>query len=127
MCEVIDDRTTNEVIDFYDMHWHHLSVSNPPYPLNSQKKPKPDTYEEMINLASVLSQGFQYVRVDLYSTDRVYFGEMTFTPGNGTDKYEPDDWDYQMGKLWDIHATQIDHKIVMCKADFSDLIDRYAE
>ena len=113
MCEVIDDRTTSEVVDYYDMNWKHLPLSNPPFPVNNSTKPIPEHYDEMVALARHLSRGFQYVRVDLYSTDKVYFGEMTFTPANGTDKYDPDEWDYHMGKLWDINAVQIDHSIVM--------------
>ncbi len=113
MCEVIDDRTTNEVVDYYDMQWNHLPLTNPPFSLSSNPKPIPDNYEEMIRVVKQLSRGFQYVRVDLYNTDRVYFGEMTFTPANGTDKYDPDEWDYHMGELWDINAIQVDHSTVM--------------
>jgi hypothetical protein len=37
----------------------------------------------MVDIASRLSGGHQFVRVDLYEVDKkVYFGELTFTPGN---------------------------------------------
>lgn len=43
--------------------------------------PQPKRLEEMRTIASGLSEGFPFVRVDLYEIDgRVYFGEMTFTP-----------------------------------------------
>lgn len=113
VCEVIEGRTTNETVNYYDMDWKHLQIKNPPYPTTALNKNKPQYYELMIKLARELSQGFQYVRVDLYNADRVYFGEMTFTPANGVDKYEPDEWDYEMGKLWDVSSIQIDHCIVM--------------
>lgn len=115
MCEVIDDRTTNEVVDYYDMNWKHLPLSCPPFPKSSVTKPIPAHYAEMIQLAKKLSEGFRYVRVDLYDTDKVYFGEMTFTPASGTDKFDPDEWDYHMGDLWDINGLQIDYSIVMKK------------
>lgn len=115
MCEVIGDRTTTEVVDYYDMDWNHIPLTNPPFPQSSDTKPIPNHYEEMVQLAKKLSQGFQYVRVDLYSTDKVYFGEMTFTPACGIDKYDPDEWDYHMGELWDINAVQINRSVVMGK------------
>ncbi|GHU68155.1 hypothetical protein FACS189413_04390 [Bacteroidia bacterium] len=42
----------------------------------------------MIDYARILSKGFDFVRVDLYDTgDKVYFGEMTFTPHGGLLRY----------------------------------------
>lgn len=42
---------------------------------------KPDSLEEMISCAEMLSKGFPFVRVDLYNINgKVFFGEMTFTP-----------------------------------------------
>lgn len=41
------------------------------------------------------------VRVDLYNVDgKIYFGEMTFTNGNGFDKIVPDEYDEILGSLW---------------------------
>ena len=67
----------------YDMDWN-------PHPEcyesgTLQELPKPDTFEEMKEIAAKLSRGFPYVRVDLYSINkRPIFGEMTFTPGYTT-------------------------------------------
>lgn len=48
--------------------------------------PKPDKIEEMFTIAERLSEGFCFVRVDLYlSCGRIYFGEMTFNPDGGMD------------------------------------------
>lgn len=118
MCEVIGDRTTNEVVDYYDMHWNHMPLKNPPFPQSENIRPMPIHYEEMVELAKKLSRGFQYVRVDLYCTDKVYFGEMTFTPASGLDKYDPDTWDYHMGELWDITVPQINYSDVMGQMDY---------
>ena len=53
-----------------------------PKPVNLKSMPKPDTFEDMRIIASKLSQGFPFVRVDLYSVgDGPKFGELTFTPG----------------------------------------------
>ncbi len=113
ICQVIADRFSGETIDFYDKQWEHMDIKRPPYRNSSQQIQKPHNYDLMIQLASKLSKGFQYVRVDLYEhDDRVYFGEMTFTPASGMMKFEPDEWDYRLGQLWDIHSQQIDKAIV---------------
>ena len=113
VCEVIRGRTSQETIDIYDMEWKHLPISLPPYPNTESNKECPPNYNLMIEIARKLSQGFQYVRVDLYNTDKVYFGEMTFTPTNGVDIFVPDEWDYKLGKLWNIHTEQVNESIVI--------------
>ena len=113
VCQVIEGRTSKETLDFYDSDWNHLSIAHPAFPNTTHIKEKPLNYDLMLELASKLSRGFQYVRVDLYSTDKVYFGEMTFTPASGTERYVPDDWDYEMGRQWDIHTEQINHAVVL--------------
>ena len=48
---------------------------------SSVRFPGLDRLARMTEIAATLSQGFDYVRVDLYNgLDDVYFGEMTFTP-----------------------------------------------
>lgn len=43
-----------------------------------------ETFEAMKNIAEQLAEGWQYVRVDLYSLrEEIYFGEMTFLPMGG--------------------------------------------
>lgn len=112
ICEVIEGRTSHETIDFYDMDWNHIQLERPPYPRTKEINKKPCHYEDMVSIARKLSQGFKYVRVDLFDNGRVYFGEMTFTPASGLVKFNPDEWDYQMGELWDIHDKQVDHSVV---------------
>ena len=111
-CQVIEGRTTKETVDVYDINWNHLPIKHPAFPNTNQKRDKPLNYDLMLELATKLSQGFQYVRVDLYSTDHVFFGEMTFTPANGAERYIPDSWDLEMGKQWKINVEQVNHSIV---------------
>ena len=48
--------------------------------------PKPRCLEKAIEYAERLSKGFPFVRVDLYIIgDKIYFGELTFTPAAGMD------------------------------------------
>ena len=62
---------------------------------------KPKNLSKMLQIASKLSAKFKQVRVDLYNIKgKIYFGELTFTPGNGAIKFEPPTWDLVFGKLW---------------------------
>ena len=43
---------------------------------------------------------------DFYEVDeRLYFGEMTFTHGNGFEKFTPAEWNYKLGSLWPFDNT----------------------
>ena len=61
--------------------------------------PRPQNLNKMLDVASRLSTGFPILRVDLYEVDgKVYFGELTFFPWSGYVQYNPDSFDYEMGK-----------------------------
>ena len=61
-------------------------------------------YDEMISTAEKLAKPFPLVRVDLYEdvNNNIYVGELTFTPGNGTDSFNPLEWDYKFGELLEL-------------------------
>lgn len=83
--------------DFYDPDFNHLPFTKL-HPNSSSIINKPQTFEEMKELASKLSIGFPHVRVDFYEIDgQVYFGEMTFFHDAGWTKFEPQEWDYTFG------------------------------
>ena len=53
----------------------------------------------MIEVAESLSKDFDYVSVDLYTIqNKIFFGELTFTPGNGTMSFFPKKYDLLYGK-----------------------------
>ncbi len=48
--------------------------------------PKPDGIDEMFSIASKLSEGLPFARVDLYNINgKIYFGEITLFPDSGFD------------------------------------------
>lgn len=52
--------------------------------LPKTEPPKPKHLSDMIKIAKILSSDFDFVRVDLYEyRDKVYFGELTFSPWGG--------------------------------------------
>jgi hypothetical protein len=83
--------------DFYDEDFNLLPLKNGH---DNSKDPikKPDSYDEMIRLARILSKGFPHVRVDLYDINgKIYFGELTFYHWSGFVPFEPEEWDYIWG------------------------------
>lgn len=61
---------------------------------------KPSCFEEMLQIASRLSKGHSFIRVDLYEIcGRVYFSELTFSPAGGFVPFEPRIWDEKLGEL----------------------------
>lgn len=59
---------------------------------------RPKQYDKMIECAETLSKNIPFVRVDLYDVNgQIYFGELTFYPGNGMEKFKPKEWDTILG------------------------------
>jgi len=60
----------------------------------------------MINICKILSNPFPTVRVDLYEVNsRVYFGELTFTPGGNMTYFTPD-YFLQLGEKIDLSKVE---------------------
>ena len=73
------------------------------YPSSDKKILKPKYYSEMISLAEKIGKDFPFVRVDFYEiNDKIYFGELTFFPGSGFEKFRPYEWDITLGDWIDI-------------------------
>ena len=65
--------------------------------------PKPDQFASMGEIARKLSQGFPFVRVDMYCIrGRVYVGELTFYHYGGYTPFSPAEWDLKLGEMLDI-------------------------
>ena len=103
-CQLIKDRNTKETIDFYDSDWNLMEfIGLNPIAIHSNKiNKKPLNYKKMLEIASILSEDFDYARVDLYSiNNRIYFGEITFCPNGGFGTFKPSHWNLKLGELWE--------------------------
>ena len=61
---------------------------------------KPNNFDKMIELAEVLAKDIPFARVDFYNTKGdIYFGEITFFPAGGVGKFDPEEWDMQLGSF----------------------------
>ena len=80
----------------YDLNWNHHpehSVYTNHYIKSEVPFNKPSSLNRMLEVASVLSEGFPQVRVDLYEVDgKIYFGELTFTSNFGMMEFYTDDY-----------------------------------
>lgn len=94
-------------IDFYDAEWNYIKVSREGHKNYGPIK-KPEKLEEMIKIAEDLSKEFAHVRVDLYfENNKIYFGELTFTTCNGFGKFHPKEFDYELGKFFDLNKLKV--------------------
>lgn len=92
---IIGDKMNN-----YDIHWNPINIEISPsvFKIDEVK----DNVEKMIELATILSHPFEFVRMDFYlSQDReIYFSEFTFTPSGGKMVYPSHKIEYELGKTW---------------------------
>lgn len=101
LCFTCTDRNSVDglKVTFFDLDWNKLSFTRD-YPRDENSIPRPQRLDDMIDLAERLSSGIPFVRVDFYEIEgAIYFGEMTFYPGSGYEKFSPVEWDYKIGKL----------------------------
>lgn len=87
----------------FDLNWEVQQWNQASYSNYDKPIPRPLNFDKMIEVATVLCQGFAHVRVDLYNVNgKIYFGEMTFTNGSGLDPIVPIEYDKMLGDLWEI-------------------------
>ena len=105
MITVILDRFINTRGYFLDRDWNMLegglavdpgaTIAAPP------KISMPPHLDQMIRAAEILGEGLDFVRADFYDTpEKIYFGELTTTPGAGLARYEPPQFDAYLGSFW---------------------------
>jgi hypothetical protein len=77
----------------YSIYTHHYSEAK-------QLVPKPICLDEMLRVASILSENIPILRCDLYEVNgKVYFGEMTFTSLGGFMDFYTKDFLDKAGKM----------------------------
>lgn len=84
--------------NFYDMEFKPVGIDHG-FPRHKPEFEKPVNFELMKRLATKLSQGIPFVRVDFFDVDgHVYFGEFTFYDWGGMRPFKSD-WDKRLGDL----------------------------
>lgn len=83
--------------NFFDEKYKPLDIKQG-HPRAVTPPEKPSKFDEMVEIATKLSQGFPHVRLDLYQANgKVYFGEYTFYHFGGMVPFEPAKWDIIFG------------------------------
>lgn len=87
----------------YDLDWNfhpEYSIFTEHYIKASKLLPRPKSLDEMLSIASKLSQGFPELRVDLYEVaDKPYFGELTFSSNYGMMDFYTEEYQEYLGSL----------------------------
>ena len=98
---IVSDRKLGNGAKFgtYDIDYNKLDVYRSDERKQLNKIEKPKKYDKMVEYAEMLSKKFKHCRVDLYNIDgKIYFGEITFYDGSGYMQYDPDEFDFELGK-----------------------------
>lgn len=101
-CQVIQNRSIKETIDFFDTKWVHQDfIGLNPLAIHATEQPsRPHDLEGQIRIARKLSKGIPFVRVDLYQAEeRIFFGEITFYPMSGFGRFVPEQYNTVLGNM----------------------------
>ena len=94
------DNNLHSINAFYDRDWNKLPIRFRDTGSDCDVM-APANLATMIRVASILSSGIDFVRVDLYSCNaEVYFGELTFVPAGGCYRFQPVHWETYLGEKW---------------------------
>lgn len=100
-CRVDFNRFDGHSRNIYDANWNLMPFQKGKFDNYYSPVPKPDKFDEMLDIARALSSGFRQVRVDLYLVNnKIYFGELTFTNATGIEPFFPDEYDLRFGGMW---------------------------
>jgi len=99
-----DGRFTQHRRRFYSETWQPLLVQSGG---GMRRRPlaepvsQPSTLAQMKEVCRTIAEGFDFVRVDLYSVEnRVFVGELTPYPGGGLARFWPYEFDLELGRRW---------------------------
>lgn len=94
------DRATGLRMAYFDNDWNKQAFRNSQHALIAENIERPENFDEMLDVARALSQGWPFVRVDLYRLDdgTIKFGEMTFIPAGGMIDWAPVSADLMLGE-----------------------------
>jgi len=89
LIQVDIDRYIDHKRMFFDASWNELDFSIS-YPKANKQHNKPNNFLEMLDVATRLSAGFGFIRVDLYSDGTsCLLGEITNCHGSATERFIP--------------------------------------
>lgn len=98
--DLIDDR--NASVGFFYLDGRKMPLKRDDYS-DIASIEFPPCFSDMVKMATDLSKGFPFVRVDFFwANGNYYFAELTFTPSAGMMPFNPTKYDLQWGNELDI-------------------------
>ena len=93
-------RYGNHQRNLYSENWDLINAKTT-HPEISSILPPPSKLPEMVKIAEALSNGIDFIRVDLYEVEgRILFGELTTYPNGGQDEIWPKALSIELAKNW---------------------------
>ena len=103
---VCSNRASGLKLKLYTLDWKNIDEIVGSHK-NTASLIKPDNLEKMIEISKILSEDFDFVRVDLYDINGViHFGELTFSPASCVLPYLSDKFIKEKGKLLRIENSK---------------------
>ncbi len=94
--------SSNMCETWFDMNWKLIDMTESGHRVDSTIS-KPKQLKKMVELSKKLSKNIPFIRVDWYEIgDKLYFGELTFYPASGFEKFEPKEWNKKIGDMLSI-------------------------
>lgn len=118
---VVDDRYSGKMhFNFYDTKFNKMDLEQTNHPVSDHLIPAPKNLNKMIEYAKILSKDFIFARIDFYEiNEKLYLGEITFTPDSGMFKYKNPEDNIRIGNMLDISK---DEKIIVTMTTWEDRI-----
>lgn len=97
----------------FDRDWRRVSAAT-----DDPDPPRPQSLAAMIAAAETLGRDQEFIRTDFYQRDgKPIFGEITFYPGSGLDRFDPVALDEEIGAEWrKVRATPVEQHTVAAPA-----------
>ena len=96
---------------FFDINWKLYPFTENNHRIDATIK-KPKTFDKMLEYSRKLSKNISFVRIDWYEIERkLYFGEITFFPASGYEKFDPEEFDEKFGTLIKLPHGETDGKL----------------
>ena len=95
---IMNDKRSNETVDYYDMNWQHLQIRQG-YPNSSTPLSPPPAFRQMQKLSQILCGAQPFLRVDWYDYNgQAMFSEFTFYSDSGFCEFDPTEMDAKLGE-----------------------------
>ena len=88
--------------NIYDTNWNWLPSTGSLFPCGEGcDVDRPKCLDELLSVAAELGKDFPHCRVDLYilGDSKIFFGELTFTCGNGVNEFFPSSFGERLGSF----------------------------